>query len=200
MELPQYRLPRAKGVLIHMWERGKHFIIKAGTIILVALTVIWFLQAFDASLQMVSDPSQSLLADIGRAIAPIFTPLGFGNWQASSAALTGLVAKEKYRRNLWNPVWPGERPERDEPDADPEHRQPFQSGQRVRVYGVHPACGAVLCCDRHYLPGDGIRQMDGAGGGVPDCDCLSGVAGYLPDRPARAGPVTVWKKKYSFYL
>lgn len=94
MELPQYRLPRAKGVLIHMWERGKHFIIKAGTIILVALTVIWFLQAFNASFQMVSDPADSLLADIGRAIAPIFTPLGFGNWQASSAALTGLVAKE----------------------------------------------------------------------------------------------------------
>jgi ferrous iron transport protein B len=94
MELPQYRLPRAKGILIHMWERGKHFIIKAGTIILVALTVIWFLQAFNSSFQMVSDPADSLLADIGRAIAPIFTPLGFGNWQASSAALTGLVAKE----------------------------------------------------------------------------------------------------------
>jgi ferrous iron transport protein B len=94
MELPQYRLPRAKGVFIHMWERGKHFIVKAGTIILVALTVIWFLQAFNASFQMVEDPAQSLLADIGRALAPIFTPLGFGNWQSTSAALTGLVAKE----------------------------------------------------------------------------------------------------------
>ncbi len=94
MELPQYRMPRPKGVLIHMWERGKHFIIKAGTIILVALTAIWFLQAFDASLQLVDDPSQSLLALVGKAIAPIFAPLGFGSWQASSAALTGLVAKE----------------------------------------------------------------------------------------------------------
>jgi ferrous iron transport protein B len=94
MELPQYRLPRPKGVLIHMWERGKHFIVKAGTIILVALTAIWFLQAFDTSFQLVTDPSRSLLADIGRAIAPIFAPLGFGSWQASSAALTGLVAKE----------------------------------------------------------------------------------------------------------
>ena len=94
MELPQYRMPRPKGVLIHMWERGKHFIIKAGTIILVALTAIWFLQAFDTSLHMVEDPSQSLLALIGKAVAPIFAPLGFGSWQASSAALTGLVAKE----------------------------------------------------------------------------------------------------------
>jgi len=94
MELPQYRLPRPKGVLIHMWERGKHFIIKAGTIILVALTAIWFLQAFDTSLQMVADPSQSLLADIGRAVAPVFAPLGFGNWQTASAALAGLAAKE----------------------------------------------------------------------------------------------------------
>ena len=94
MELPQYRIPRAKGVLIHMWERGKHFIVKAGTIILVALTVIWFLQAFNSSFQMVEDASQSLLADIGRFIAPVFAPLGFGNWQSASAALTGLVAKE----------------------------------------------------------------------------------------------------------
>lgn len=94
MELPQYRIPRAKGVLIHMWERGKHFIVKAGTIILVALTVIWFLQAFNSSFQLVEDASQSLLADIGRFIAPVFAPLGFGNWQSASAALTGLIAKE----------------------------------------------------------------------------------------------------------
>ncbi len=94
MELPQYRLPRPKGVLIHMWERGKHFIVKAGTIILVALTAIWFLQAFNGSLQMVDDASSSLLADIGRFIAPVFAPLGFGNWQSASAALTGLIAKE----------------------------------------------------------------------------------------------------------
>lgn len=93
MELPQYRIPGLKGVLTHMWERGKSFVIKAGTVIFVACSVIWFLQTFNWNLQMV-DPSESVLADIGMFIAPFFTPLGFGNWQATVATITGLIAKE----------------------------------------------------------------------------------------------------------
>ena len=93
MELPAYRFPRMKGVLIHMWERGKAFMIKAGTIIFVASGAIWFLQSFSWSLQMV-DASESILASIGRVVAPIFIPLGFGNWQAAVASITGLLAKE----------------------------------------------------------------------------------------------------------
>lgn len=93
MELPAYRLPRMKGVLIHMWERGKAFMIKAGTIIFVASGLIWLLQSFNWSFQMV-DASESILASIGRVIAPIFIPLGFGNWQAAVASVTGLLAKE----------------------------------------------------------------------------------------------------------
>ncbi|MDF2987883.1 MAG: ferrous iron transporter FeoB [Eubacterium sp.] len=93
MELPQYHVPGAKGVLIHMWERGKAFIVKAGTVIFVACGVIWFLSSFGWNLQMVEE-GDSILASIGNVIAPIFAPLGFGNWKAAVATVTGLVAKE----------------------------------------------------------------------------------------------------------
>lgn len=93
MELPQYHIPGLKGVLMHMWERGKSFIIKAGTIIFASCATIWFLQSFNWSLQMV-DAGDSILASMGNVIAPIFAPLGFGNWQAAVATVTGLIAKE----------------------------------------------------------------------------------------------------------
>ena len=93
MELPQYRAPGAKGVLMHMWERGKSFIKKAGTIIFASTVVIWLLSNFNASFEMV-DINDSMLASIGNAIAPVFAPLGFGDWQSSVATITGLVAKE----------------------------------------------------------------------------------------------------------
>ena len=76
-----------------MWERAKSFIIKAGTIIFVSAVVIWFLSNFNTSLEMV-DTGDSMLAAIGSFIAPVFAPLGFGDWQSSVATITGLVAKE----------------------------------------------------------------------------------------------------------
>ena len=96
MELPDYRLPRIKGVGIHMWEKGKAFIIKAGTIIFIACAAIWFLQSFSFSFEYLGAEQigSSMLAGIGEFLAPIFAPLGFGNWPASVAAVTGLVAKE----------------------------------------------------------------------------------------------------------
>ncbi|ATW27551.1 ferrous iron transport protein B [Candidatus Formimonas warabiya] len=94
MELPPYRIPTVKGVGIHMWDRGKAFVKKAGTIIFAAAVIIWFMQTFNFSLHMVEDPAQSMFGIIGTAIAPLFAPLGFGEWQASVALLTGLVAKE----------------------------------------------------------------------------------------------------------
>lgn len=93
MELPQYHIPSFKGLIMHMWEKGKEFIIKAGTIIFVSCGAIWFLQSFNWSLEMV-DAGESILASIGNLIAPIFAPLGFGNWQSAIATVTGLVAKE----------------------------------------------------------------------------------------------------------
>lgn len=94
MELPPYRIPTFKGLLIHMWDRGKGFVKKAGTIIFAAAVLIWFFQSFNFSLQMIKDPEESIIGAIGKAIAPIFAPLGFGDWRSSVALLTGFVAKE----------------------------------------------------------------------------------------------------------
>lgn len=93
MELPQYHMPTIKGVTIHMWERARSFIVKAGTIIFIASAMVWMLQTFNFSLEMV-EPEESMLASIGTAIAPIFAPMGFGTWQAAFAAISGFLAKE----------------------------------------------------------------------------------------------------------
>lgn len=97
MELPQYHIPSAKTVLLHVWDRLKGFIIKAGTILFLACVVMWFLGGFGfvgGSFGMVEDSADSLLAVIGGAIAPIFAPLGFGEWQAVASSLSGFTAKE----------------------------------------------------------------------------------------------------------
>ena len=97
MELPQYNVPQAKTVLLHVWERLKGFIIKAGTILFLACVVMWFLGGFgftNGGFGLVDDSADSLLAAIGGFIAPIFAPLGFGEWQPVAASLSGFTAKE----------------------------------------------------------------------------------------------------------
>ena len=94
MELPNYRMPGAKNVLKLMWEKAKDFMTKAFTIIFVAAVVIWFLQSFDIHMNLVSDSKDSMLAMLGGLIAPIFKPLGFGDWRVSTALITGFTAKE----------------------------------------------------------------------------------------------------------
>ena len=97
MELPAYHLPTVGNVLRSMWERGWSFIKKAGTIILLSTIVLWFLQGFgfeDGGFGMVEDLNNSVLAKIGGIIAPLFAPLGWGDWKAAVAAVTGLIAKE----------------------------------------------------------------------------------------------------------
>ena len=97
MELPQYHVPQAKTVLLHVWERLKGFIIKAGTILFLACVVMWFLGGFgftNGGFGLVDDSADSLLAAIGGFIAPIFAPLGFGEWQPVAASISGFTAKE----------------------------------------------------------------------------------------------------------
>lgn len=94
MELPNYRMPSAKSVGQLLWEKAKDFITKAFTVIFLATIVIWFLQTFDMHFTMVTDSSQSLLAIIAGAIAPIFKPLGFADWRISTALIAGFMAKE----------------------------------------------------------------------------------------------------------
>lgn len=94
LELPQYHIPSARAIAIRTWDKGKGFLIKAGTVIFSMSVVIWFLQNFSFSFQLVDSSAESMLGQIGQLIAPVFAPLGFGTWEASVSLLTGLVAKE----------------------------------------------------------------------------------------------------------
>jgi ferrous iron transport protein B len=94
MELPNYRFPSIKSTGLLLWEKTKDFLSRAFTVIFLATLAIWFLQSFDIRINPVADSSQSMLAAIGRLIAPAFVPLGFNDWKASTALLTGFAAKE----------------------------------------------------------------------------------------------------------
>lgn len=94
MELPNYRLPSAKSVVLLMWEKAKDFIQKAFTVIFVATVIIWFLGAFDTRLNYVENSEQSLLAVIGKLLASVFEPLGFGDWRVATSLIAGFSAKE----------------------------------------------------------------------------------------------------------
>ena len=94
LELPPYRMPTLQNIWLHVWERVRDFLTRAGTIIAAMSVAVWFLQNFNLSFHMVEDTSQSILALVGGLIAPIFAPMGFGVWQAAVALLTGLIAKE----------------------------------------------------------------------------------------------------------
>lgn len=94
MELPNYRFPSAKSVLLLMWDKAKDFVQRAFTVIFIATLIIWFLQTFDTRLNVVTDSGDSLLAMVGKLIAPVFMPLGFGDWRAATALISGFSAKE----------------------------------------------------------------------------------------------------------
>lgn len=94
MELPNYRMPSARNTLMLVWEKAKDFLVRAFTVIFVATLVIWFLQTFGTHFQVVEDSSQSLLAAIASGLAPVFRPLGFGDWRIASSLISGFMAKE----------------------------------------------------------------------------------------------------------
>ena len=94
MELPNYRLPSVKSVALLLWEKAKDFLQRAFTVIFLATIVIWFLQSFDTRLNVVSDSADSLLALIGQVLAPLFAPLGFGDWRCATSLISGFIAKE----------------------------------------------------------------------------------------------------------
>ena len=94
MELPNYRFPSAKSVGQLCWDKAKDFLTRAFTIIFVATIIVWFLQTFDTRLNLVTDSAESLLASVGAVLAPLFAPLGFGDWRVSTALITGFIAKE----------------------------------------------------------------------------------------------------------
>ena len=91
MELPNYRMPGLKSVALLLWEKAKDFLQRAFTVIFLATIIIWFLQSFDTRLNVVSDSAQSLLALIGKGIAPIFAPLGFADWRCATSLISGFI-------------------------------------------------------------------------------------------------------------
>ena len=94
MELPNYRMPGLKSVALLLWEKAKDFLQRAFTVIFLATIIIWFLQSFDTRLNVVADSANSLLALIGQFLAPVFRPLGFGDWRCATALISGFIAKE----------------------------------------------------------------------------------------------------------
>lgn len=94
MEMPDYHWPTFKNLFLHVWDKVKDFLLKAGTVLLGATIVIWFLQSFDFSLNLVEDSSKSIIARIGTIISPVFSVCGFDDWRASVSLLTGIIAKE----------------------------------------------------------------------------------------------------------
>ena len=94
MELPNYRFPSAKSVVLLMWEKAKDFLTRAFTVIFMATVIIWFMQTFDTRLNVVENSASSILAALGRLVSPIFVPLGFGDWRMVTALVSGFTAKE----------------------------------------------------------------------------------------------------------
>ena len=94
MELPNYRFPSAKSVVLLMWEKAKDFLTRAFTVIFMATVIIWFMQTFDTRLNVVENSADSILAALGRLVSPIFAPLGFGDWRMVTALVSGFTAKE----------------------------------------------------------------------------------------------------------
>ena len=94
MELPNYRFPTAKSVLLLMWEKAEDFLTRAFTVIFMATVIIWFLQTFDLKLNVVADSTDSILARLGQLVSPVFAPLGFGDWRMVTALVSGFTAKE----------------------------------------------------------------------------------------------------------
>ena len=94
MELPNYRIPSPKSVALLMWDKARDFLTRAFTVIFIATVIIWFLQSFDLRFNVVENSADSMLAMLGRLIAPVFAPLGFTDWRAATALITGFSAKE----------------------------------------------------------------------------------------------------------
>ena len=100
MELPNYRLPAAKNIAHLLWDKSKDFLQRAFTVIFLATIVIWFLQNFDLTFNMVDDSQDSILANVAGMLAPLFAPLGFGDWRIATALIAGFLAKESVVSSL----------------------------------------------------------------------------------------------------
>ena len=169
MELPNYRFPSAKSVGQLCWDKAKDFLTRAFTIIFVATIVVWFLQTFDTRLNLVADSADSLLATVGAWIAPLFAPLGFGDWRVSTALITGFIAKESVISTLGILTGSGA-------EVVPPPSAHCSPGGRRRLPGiytaVHPCVAAISAVRRELNSGVkaagvfGEPVRGGLGGGL----------------------------------
>lgn len=175
MELPNYRLPSPKSVGLLLWDKAKDFLTRAFTVIFVATIIIWFLQSFDIRLNVVADSSASMLAGIGRVIAPVFAPLGFTDWRASTALITGFSAKEAVVSTM--AVLTGttvSHPGR----GTGRH---FLAAGSVQLFDVHAAVLALCGGHRRSQTGNALRLGRGVRGAVPVCGGLGVRLPGVPD-------------------
>ena len=178
MELPAYHMPRVKGLLIHMWDRSKHFILKAGTIIFVSSAVIWFLSSFSFRLEMV-EQENSILAALGTWISPVFAPLGWGDWKPTVATLVGLTAKENVVGTFGILYGAAEVAENGAENLAAAAGR-VHPGDRLFLPGVQPSVRPLLRGHRRHPPGNGQRQVD------LDRHRLSNIAGLRHRLPGNA--------------
>ena len=159
MELPNYRLPSAKSVALLMWDKAKDFLMRAFTVIFVATIIIWFLQTFDTRLNVVATSADSMLAGIGKLIAPLFAPLGFTDWRVSTALITGFTAKEAVVSTL--AVLTGTSVS-NLPDALAKLFTPLTAWSYLTFTLLYTPCVAAINAVRHVarIP-DRARQRDG---------------------------------------
>lgn len=158
MELPAYHWPRAKDILIHTWERARGFIVKAGTIIFLASGLVWLLQSFDFSFEMV-DAQDSMMAVIGHYLAPVFAPLGFDSWQTAFAAITGFLAKEVVVSTFGILAGVAEATEED-PTLIYHYSKHVHACQCVCIYDFYIAGISVFCCYWRDQARDGQLALD----------------------------------------
>ena len=146
MELPNYRMPGLKSVALLLWEKAKDFLQRAFTVIFLATIIIWFLQSFDTRLNVVADSANSLLALIGQFIAPVFRPLGFGDWRCATALISGFIAKESVHHQQL---------------CSCGHFVAAHHALRHQLSRVHAAVYAVCGRHRHHPPRVGFPAQDG---------------------------------------
>ena len=163
MELPAYHVPAWGNVLRATWERGWSFIKRAGTVILAATIILWFLQGFgfeNGAFTMVEDQDNSILAIVASAISWIFIPQGFGNWRATVASISGLIAKENVVGTFGVLYHYADELSENGDEIWPEVAASFTADLRLQLYDLQPAVRSLLRCYGRHQARDEQRQVD----------------------------------------
>ena len=186
MELPNYRLPSVKSVALLLWDKAKDFIERAFTVIFLATIVIWFLQSFDTRLDVVTSSEQSLLAMVGRWLAPIFAPLGFADWRCATALITGFIAKESVVSTLQILL------------GTAAISTLYREG-RAELSGLYASVYPVRCGYRRHPARDGFGAASRTHCAFPVLHCVAGRVRSVPSDAAALKTETAARPGGSFF-